>query len=42
VEDLMLVHTSQKEKGAVYEKFITEFKQIYAPVEDLDKKKAEV
>lgn len=42
VEDLMLVHSSQKEKGHVYEKFIAEFRQIYIPVEDLDKKKAEV
>lgn len=32
VEDLMLVHSSQKEKGQVYDKFVLEFKQIYAPL----------
>jgi hypothetical protein len=38
----MLVHSSQREKGAVFEKLLNEFKQTYAPLEDLEKKKAEV
>jgi len=38
---LMLVNSSQADKGTVFEKHSNEFKQIYAPLEELDKKRAE-
>jgi hypothetical protein len=41
IEDLMLVNSSQADKGTVFDKHINEFKQIYAPLEELDKKRAE-
>ena len=37
----MAVNSSMLEKGTVFEKHTNEFKQIYAPIEILDKKKAE-
>lgn len=42
VEDLMNVHTSQAEKGTVFEKHTSDFKQNYAPLEALDRRQAEV
>ena len=42
IEDLMAVNASQAEKGTVFEKHVNEFRQIYAPLESLDKQKAEV
>jgi len=42
VEDLILVHSGQAEKGSIYEKHIGEFKSIYSAIEPLEKHKAEV
>jgi len=42
VEDLILVHSGQAEKGSIYEKHIGEFKSIYTAIEPLEKHKAEV
>jgi len=38
----MLIHSSQAEKGAVFDKLINEFRAIYAPLSELEQKKAEV
>lgn len=42
IEDLILVHSGQQEKGTIYEKHIQEFKQIYSAMEPIEKQKAEV
>jgi hypothetical protein len=42
IEDLITVHQGHGEKGTVYEKHKNEFKQIYIPLEVLDKKRAEL
>ena len=42
IEDLMLVHTSQKNKGEVFEKHRKEFQEIFGPLETLEKQRVEV
>ena len=37
IEDLILVHSGQAEKGTIYEKHIQEFKHIYSAMEPVEK-----
>lgn len=42
IEDLMSVNSSQAEKGTMFEKHIKIFRDIYAPLSELEAKRAEV
>lgn len=42
IEDLMLVNSGQKNKGEVFEKHKSEFKQIFDQLQPLEKKRAEI
>jgi vacuolar-type H+-ATPase subunit D/Vma8 len=42
IEELIQIHSGAQEKGTVFTKLTQEFQSIYAPIETLEKQKAEV